>query len=88
LALLKSSKKQSIALGGFSTSCFRPRRSGIPYSAITPEKVENNTPEKEGVKGMIPACCLSLWGREGVTLIDAAENNQMTLKKRVSTEPN
>jgi hypothetical protein len=42
---------------------------GIPHIAITPEKVENNTPKKEGVKGMLPACCLPLWGREGVTLI-------------------
>jgi hypothetical protein len=24
---------------------------------------------RNGVKGMIPACCLPLWGREGVTLI-------------------
>jgi len=22
-----------------------------------------------GVKGMLPTCCLPLWGREGVTLI-------------------
>jgi hypothetical protein len=43
--------------------------------------------KKEGVKGMLPACCLPLWGKEGVTLIAAAENYRMTLKKRVSTEP-
>jgi len=54
---------------------------------ITPEKVENNTPEKEGVKGMIPACCLPLWGREGVTLIAAAENYQMTEKRGFQQSP-
>jgi hypothetical protein len=41
--------------------------------------------KKEGVKGMLPTCC-PLWGREGVTLIAAAENYRMTLKKRVSHE--
>jgi hypothetical protein len=46
-----------------------------------------NTPKKEGARGMLPACCLPLWGSEGVTLITAAENYRMTLKKRVSTEP-
>jgi hypothetical protein len=30
---------------------------------------------------MLPACCLPLWGREGVTLLAAAENYRMTLKK-------
>ena len=60
---------------------------GQPPIAITPDKVENNTPEKEGVKGMLPLGCLPLWGREGVTLIAAAENYRMTKKKRVSTEP-
>jgi len=54
---------------------------GIPHIAITPEKVENNTPKKEGVKGMLPACCLPLWGREGVTLLAAAENYRMTGKR-------
>jgi hypothetical protein len=54
---------------------------GIPPIAITPDKVENNTPKKEGVKGMLPACCLPLWGREGVTLIAATENYRMTEKR-------
>jgi hypothetical protein len=31
-------------------------------------------PDKKGGKGMLPACCLPLWGREGVTLLAAAEN--------------
>jgi hypothetical protein len=30
---------------------------------------------------MLPACCLPLWGREGVTLLAAAENYRMTGKK-------
>jgi hypothetical protein len=41
---------------------------------------------KRGGKGMLPACCLPLWGREGVTLLVAAENNRIR-KKRISTEP-
>ena len=81
-------KKQPIASGGsFLHRAFSPRRPGIPHCSIIPGKVENSTPEKRGVKGMLPACCLPLWGREGVTLIATAENYRMTLKKRVSTEP-
>jgi hypothetical protein len=30
---------------------------------------------------MLPACCLPLWGKEGVTLIAAAKNYRMTGKK-------
>jgi hypothetical protein len=37
--------------------------------------------KKEGVKGMLPACCLPLWGKEGFTLIAAAENKRTTGKK-------
>jgi hypothetical protein len=43
--------------------------------------------KKEGVKGMLPLGCLPLWERVGVTLQAAAENYRMTLKKRVSAEP-
>jgi hypothetical protein len=42
---------------------------------------------KSGGKGMLPACCLPLWGREGVTLLAAAENKRITQKKRISTKP-
>jgi hypothetical protein len=35
---------------------------------------------------MLPASCLSLWRREGVTLIAAAEHRLTTLKKRFSTK--
>jgi hypothetical protein len=37
--------------------------------------------KKEGGKGMLPACCLPLWGREVVTLIAAAENYSNDFKK-------
>jgi hypothetical protein len=37
--------------------------------------------DKRGGKGMLPACCLPLWGREGVTLTAAADNYRMTEKK-------
>jgi hypothetical protein len=36
---------------------------------------------------MLSLGCLPLWGREGVTLIAAAEDYRMTLKKRVAIEP-
>jgi len=36
---------------------------------------------------MLPACCLPHWGREGVTLLAAAENTRVTQKKRISTKP-
>jgi hypothetical protein len=42
--------------------------------------------DKRGGTGMLPASCLSLWRREGVTLISAAEHRQITLKKRFSTK--
>jgi hypothetical protein len=40
--------------------------------------------DKRWGKGILPACCLLLWGREGFPLIDAAEHRQITLKKRFS----
>jgi len=43
--------------------------------------------KKGRVKGILPLALPPLWGGEGVTLIAAAENYQITLKKRVSTEP-
>jgi len=30
---------------------------------------------------MLPACCLPLWGREGVTLLAATENKRMMGKR-------
>jgi len=30
---------------------------------------------------MLPACCLPLWGREGVNLLDVAENKRMVEKE-------
>jgi hypothetical protein len=60
---------------------------GHPPIAITPDKVENNTPKKEGVRGMLLACCLPLGRRERVTLLAATENMRITKKKRISTEP-
>jgi hypothetical protein len=37
--------------------------------------------DRRGGKGMLPACCLPHWGREGVTLIATAENTRITFKK-------
>jgi hypothetical protein len=36
---------------------------------------------KRGGKGMLPLGCLLLWGREGVTLLAAAENKRITGKR-------
>jgi hypothetical protein len=38
-------------------------------------------PDKRGGKGMLPLGCLPLWGREGVTLLAAAENKRITGKR-------
>jgi hypothetical protein len=42
---------------------------------------------KRGGKGILSLGCLPLWGREGVTLLAAAENKRITEKKRISTKP-
>ena len=54
---------------------------GDPSIAIILDKIKKQYSEKKGVKEMIPACCLPRWGREGVTLIAAAENGRTTGKK-------
>jgi hypothetical protein len=38
-------------------------------------------PDKSGGKGMLPLGCLPLWGREGITLLSAAENKRITGKR-------
>jgi hypothetical protein len=57
---------------------------------ISPQKVDEEfsfeTGEIEkGVKGMIPACCLPLWGREGVPLIPFSKKKS-TGSDRISAE--
>jgi hypothetical protein len=42
---------------------------------------------KRGGRGMFSLGCLPLWGREGVTLLAAAENKRITKKKRISIKP-
>jgi hypothetical protein len=61
----KSSKKQTIAPGGSTFSCFRPRRPGIPPSAIISDKVENNTLKKRGGQGGVPLGLLLPLGERG-----------------------
>ena len=73
------------ALGGSSTWCLRPRRSGIPNCDIL-LKVDKNIPKKGG-QGVLPLGCLPLWGREGVTLKITAPSQQEHIKLRFSTEP-
>ena len=38
-------------------------------------------PKKEGVKGTLPLGCYPLWGREGVILQAAAENERISTKE-------
>ena len=78
-ALLKSSNKQAVALGGSSISCFRPRRWGIPHIGIVPQKV-NEKNRNNGGQGDAPLGMPPRWGREGVTLLTAGEYKQMIRK--------
>jgi hypothetical protein len=48
--------------------------------------VDENS-DKRGGMGVLPACGLPLWRREGVILIAAAENKRITKKTRISTKP-
>jgi len=45
------------------------------------------TPKNRGVRGMLPACCLPLRGREGVTLLISVREYANNGKMRISTEP-
>jgi hypothetical protein len=62
-----------------------PPLSSSPTIAIIIRRLMKNL-NKKGGKEMLPACCLPLWGREGVTLLAAAENKRITLKKKISYE--
>jgi hypothetical protein len=42
---------------------------------------------KRGGKGMLPLGCLPLWGREGVTLMAAAEDKRITGKRGFQQSP-
>jgi len=57
-----------------------------PLCCDNHQKVDEN-PEKQGIKGMLPACCLPLWGREGVTLLTSVREYANNGKMRISTEP-
>jgi len=63
-----------------------PPLSSSPNSAIIIRRLMKNLNNRRG-KRMLPTCCLPLWGREGVTLLAAAENKRITGKKRISTKP-
>jgi hypothetical protein len=70
--------KQSLLGALFFTLCFRPRRSGVPHIAIIRRLIKKS--DKRGGQGMFPLCCLPNWGREGVTLIAAADNKLISEK--------
>jgi hypothetical protein len=61
----KSSEKQTIAFGGSSFSCVRPRRSGISPVAITPDKVEIYPKKKKGSGGCFPWAASPSGGERG-----------------------
>jgi hypothetical protein len=44
--------------GLFAHRASAPAALMIPPIAITPDKAENNTQKEEGVRGMLPTCCL------------------------------
>jgi len=44
-------------------------KNAIALWRLTRNSLERREKWRNGVKGMIPACCLPHWGREGVTLI-------------------
>jgi len=44
-------------------------------------------PDKRGGKGMLSLGCLPYWGREGVTLLAAAENKRITGKRGFQQSP-
>jgi hypothetical protein len=46
-------------------------RGAWPWTGISVKRIE-----KGGSRGLAPACCLPLWGREGVTLIIFTGTNQ------------
>jgi hypothetical protein len=74
-------EKPAVALLGlFAPRASAPAASGIPHIAIIIRRLMKNL-NKRGGKGMLPTCCLPLWGREGVTLMAAAENKRITQKK-------
>jgi hypothetical protein len=45
------------------------------------------TPRKEGVKGMLPLGCITLWGREGVILQTLTENKPIEKKEDFNRTP-
>jgi hypothetical protein len=72
--------------GLFAHRASAPAAQASPNIAIIIRRLMKNL-NKRGGKGMLPACCFPLWGREGVTLLAAAENKRITQKKRISTKP-
>ena len=78
--------KQSLLGALFHIVLPPPLLSSSPNSAIIIRRLKKN-PDKRGGKGMLSLGCLPHWGREGVTLLAAAENTRVTQKKRISTKP-
>jgi hypothetical protein len=71
--------KQSL-LGAPAHRASAPAARASPNIAIIIRRLMKN-PDKRGGKGMLPLGCLPLWGREGVTLLAAAENKRITGKR-------
>jgi hypothetical protein len=51
--------------GLFAHRASAPAALMIPPIAITPDKAENNTQKEEGVRGMLPTCCLPFGEERG-----------------------
>jgi hypothetical protein len=70
--------KQSL-VGALFYIVLPPPPPGHPLYYDNHQKVDEKP--KIGGKGMLPACCLPLWGREGVTLLAAAKNKRIIEKE-------
>jgi hypothetical protein len=71
--------KQSL-LGAPAHRASAPAARASPNIAIIIRRLMKN-PDKRGGKGMLPLGYLPLGGREGVTLLAAAENKRITGKR-------
>jgi hypothetical protein len=72
-------EKTLALLGAHALRAFSPRRSGIP--PYNDNLIRSTITSEMGVKGVLPLGCLPHWGREGVTLLYAEEDWQVTGKR-------
>jgi hypothetical protein len=80
-------EKQAVALwGSFLHRASAPATRASPNITITIRRLMKN-PDKSGGKGMLPACCLPLWGERGSPSWLPQRISELHKKKRISTKP-